>query len=241
MTPPQELETLSPLTYKYTITLPEGGKKEFVIPLERKTLQLTGMDPKKAPSWTVLSNRKCSNCPLKEEESPRCPAAVAVADAVETFKTSISYDKVRVLVETEQRNYEKEVPLQKALSGLVGLLMVSSGCPIMKKLRPLIRYHLPFANMHETQFRIISMYLMAQYLASRKGKTPDWALKGLAQIYQDISEVNQSFISRVLTVVKGDAGPNAMVILNAFTDAITFTIDGKMLGELEAIFGSHLE
>ena len=160
---------------------------------------------------------------------------------METFRASVSYDKVHVMVETEQRDYEKEVPLQKALSGLVGLLMVSSGCPIMKKLRPLIRYHLPFANLHETQFRIISMYLMAQYLASCKGKTPDWALKGLAQIYQDIAEVNQSFISRLLTVVKGDAGPNAMVILSAFTDAITFTIDGKMLGELEAIFGNHLE
>lgn len=240
MTTPEQEEGQPLLRYKYTFTLPEGGKKEFNIALDRATLGLTGMDASAAPAWTALSNRKCASCPLKEAESPRCPAAVALAGAVEVFKSAISYEKVHVVVETEQRDYEKDVPLQKGLSGLVGLLMASSGCPILKRLRPLIRYHLPFANLHETQFRILSMYLLGQYLLSRRGKTPDWGLKGLAQLYQEISEVNQSFMSRLLTVVKGDAGPNAMVILSAFTDAITFTIDGKMLGELEAIYDGHL-
>lgn len=231
------------LTYKYIFTLKDGQKKEFKVTLDRKTLGLAKMNAASAPAWTDLSNRKCSNCPLKESESPKCPAAVALAvtGVVETFGSSVSYDDVHVVVETEQRNFEKYVPLQKGLSGLVGLLMVSSGCPIMRRLRPLIRYHLPFSNLDETQFRILSMYLLGQYLLSRKGKTPDWALKSLSKLYEDIHEVNQGFVSRLLTTVKGDAGPNALVILNAFADAITFSVDGKMLGELDEIYDAHLE
>ena len=242
MSAPEQGEKQPPLIYKYTFTLPKGEKKELTIRLDRKTLALVGADSGAAPAWTALSNRKCSNCPLQESESPKCPAAVAVNGVVEAFGSATSFEDVHVAVETEVRDYVKRVPLQKSLSSLIGLLMVSSGCPIMKPLRPLIRYHLPFANMHETQFRILSMYLLAQYLQSRRGKAPDWALKELAALYQRIQEVNQCFASRLLTVVKGDAGPNALVILNAFADAISFTIDGKMLGELEEIFqSSHLE
>lgn len=241
MSAPEQGEGQGPLTYKYVITLPEGGKKDFTVKLDRRTLALTGVDSASAPEWTALSNRKCTNCPLQESESPQCPAAVALAGVVKEFGSAVSYDSVQVTVETEERDYVKKVPLQKALSGLVGLLMVSSGCPIMRRLRPLIRFHQPFSNLHETQFRILSMYLLGQYLLARKGKAPDWELKKLAQLYKEIQEVNHCFVSRLLTTVKGDAGPNAMIILNAFADAITFTIDGKMLGQLEAIYDEHLE
>ncbi len=241
MTAQAQAEAQDPLlTYKYIFAL-KDGKKEFTVTLDRKTLGLAKLDTASAPAWTDLANHKCSNCPLKESESPKCPAAVAVSGVVGTFASAASTDDVPIVVETEQRNFEKKVPLQKALSGLIGLLMVTSGCPIMKRLRPLVRYHLPFANMHETQFRILSMYLLAQHLNSRKGKAPDWELKRLAAIYQDIQEVNQGFMSRLPTVVKGDAGPNALVILGAFGDSISLTLDGKMLGQLEEIFQSHLE
>ncbi|MBI3323326.1 MAG: hypothetical protein HYZ95_02550 [Candidatus Omnitrophica bacterium] len=231
------------LTYKYIFTLKDGQKKEFKVALDRKTLEIANLKPASAPAWADLSNRKCTNCPLKESESPKCPAAAALAlsGVVDTFGSAVSHDDVHVAVETEQRNFEKYVPLQKGLSGLIGLLMVTSGCPIMKKLRPLVRYHMPFSNLDETQFRILAMYLMAQHLRNRKGKTPDWALKNLGSMYKEIQEVNQCFVSRLLTVVKGDAGPNALVILNAFADAVTFSVEGKMLGELEEIFQSHLE
>ena len=68
----------------------------------------------------------------------------------------------------------------------------------------------------------------------KKGKQPpDWTLKGLGDLYKEIRRVNQDFMKRLLTAVKGDASPNALVILNAFADAVSFTVDGKMLSDLE--------
>ncbi len=233
MTAQDEGADNAPLTYKYIFTLAKGEKKEFTVRLHPKTLELLLPPGAPKPEWTKLSNRKCTNCPLKEEDSPHCPAAVGMTEVVNALGSSVSFDDVHVRVESNQRDYEKRVPLQKGLSGLIGLIMASSGCPVVGKLRPLIRYHQPFSNLEETQYRIVSLYLMSQYLLSKKGKTPDWTLQGLGDLYKGIQRVNQDFMKRLLTVVKGDAGPNALVILNAFADAVSFTVDGRMLSDLE--------
>ena len=231
----------APLVYRYTFTLDGGQKKEFTVRLDRRTLQLLLDAGAPKPEWTKLSHRKCSNCPLEEARSPHCPAAVGMVPVMEAFGSATSHDEVQVRVESEQRDYEKRVPLQKGLSGLIGLIMASSGCPVVGKLRPLVRYHQPFSNLAETQYRIVSMYLLAQFLISKKGKTPDWTLKNLGEIYQAIQKVNQDFMKRLLTTTKGDAGPNALVILNAFADAVTFTVDGRMVEELEQLIYPALE
>ena len=53
---------------------------------------------------------------------------------------------------------------------LIGIYMVTSGCPIMDKLRPMARFHLPFASTEETIYRAISTYLLGQYFLEQKGK-----------------------------------------------------------------------
>ena len=229
-------EADKPITYTYTFIFPDGEKKSITTALDRKALAFTLPERSSYPEWTALSHGKCSNCPLSDADSPRCPAAVSLVEIVETFGSSISHDEVVTRVETEDRVYEHKGPIQKAISGLIGLRMATSGCPILRKLRPMTRHHLPFSSLYETRFRIMSMYLLAQYMRAKRGETPDWLMKDLAQSYKDIQTVNQDFTRRLLPAAKGDASVNAIVILNAFADAIEFSISGEMLGELEQVF-----
>ena len=228
------------ISYKYHFQLP-GGEKTFTILLEEGSLKLMAPPRDSYPEWTQLAHKKCTNCPLSEGEHPRCPAATSIVDVIETFVNSVSHEDVLIRVETADRDYVKRVPLQKAISGLIGLLMVASGCPILARLRPLIRHHLPFANLEETQFRILSMYLMAQFLRDRHGLSTDWKLQELGSLYKQIETVNECFISRLLSVTKGDASLNAMVILGAFTQAVSWSVQGQMLDDLELMFKTYLE
>jgi Domain of unknown function (DUF6901) len=52
-----------------------------------------------------------------------------------------------------ERSYFKKTTMQKGIVSLLGILLVSSGCPVMAKLRPMVRFHLPFASMLATTFR----------------------------------------------------------------------------------------
>lgn len=114
------------------------------------------------PEWTELKNFKCPNCLLVENEYKYCPIAVNIIDLIDFFKTS-SYPEVNVIVDTEIRRYSKHPSLQKGISSLMGIYMVTSGCLIMEKLKPMVRYHLPFATLEETSYRMVSMDLLAQY------------------------------------------------------------------------------
>lgn len=228
------------LTYQYVFSS-RAGVREFTVRLNPDTLELILPERCHHPDWTALGFQKCSNCPLKESDHPRCPTAVGLEGVVETFGSSLSHEEVHVRVISQQRHYERRLPLQKGLSGLMGLLMVTSGCPILSKLRPLVRHHLPFSNLDETQFRILSMYLLAQYLRARCKQPPDWELKGLVKLYQEIETVNIDFSRRLISVVCEDASPNALNILNVFAEGVTQSVDYGMLERLEALFRPYLQ
>jgi hypothetical protein len=106
----------------------------------------------------------------------------------------------------------------------MGIIMVSGGCPVMDPLRPLVRFHLPFASMEETEFRIVSMYLIAQYFREKKGEKPDWSLDGLKEIYNKVGEVNISFADRLRAATKKDASVNALIILDCFAKGVPFAV-----------------
>ena len=117
--------------------------------------------------------------------------------------------------------------------------MATSACPHLRPLKPLARFHLPFANLEETTYRIISMYLTAQYLQMRRGLAPDWDLKGLVHIYEDVQQVNRHFSRRLEALNAEDASTNALAILDTFANYIAFTIDESMLDDLELVFGAY--
>jgi hypothetical protein len=160
---------------------------------------------------------------------------------VTLFGRFISHEPAMVRIETNDRAYAKQASLQSAVSSLIGIYMATSGCPVMAKLRPMVRFHLPFATLEETTYRVLSMYLFAQYLIARQGGTPDWSLAQLKQIYEDIRIVNESFCKRLVAMNIEDTSVNAVVILATLASMVSFSIDEQMLGDLQQLFQPYLE
>lgn len=229
------------ISYHYKFTFGNGVESEFNVKLDNKTLNLIETGKESYPEWTELKCFKCPNCSLDEEKHEFCPIAVNLVDLVDFFRSSMSYEEVDILIETEERKYMKHATLQDGLSSLIGIYMVTSGCPIMEKLKPMVRHHLPFATIEETKYRVISMYLVAQYFLYKRGKKPDWELKELVKIYEDIGTVNKNFYKRLSHTKIEDASINALVILDSFAGSMTFSISEKMLDEIELLFNAYLK
>jgi hypothetical protein len=157
------------------------------------------------------------------------------------FQDMISYKEVDLLVQSEERTYIKHTTLQQGISSLMGIYMVTSGCPIMEKLKPMVRYHLPFVTLRETRYRVISMYLLIQYFRYRRGKRPDWELKNLVRIYDEIQIVNKSFFQRLAHIKVMDATLNALIKLDMFAKHISMLVNKDSLDEMECLFKGYFE
>lgn len=230
-----------PIYFKYHFEFESGKKLDFEINLDPDTLTIirTGVE-RNLPAWTERSYHQCPNCSLEGSEHTYCPIAVEVIDLITAFKDHVSHEKVKVAVETEQRIYSQCVPLQHAVSSLLGIYMTTSGCPVMERLKPMVRFHLPFASLEETTYRHISMYLTAQFLRAQKGLSADWKLEHLLSTYDEIHKLNTYFCKRITSEAAKDANLNAVVILNNFADYIPYNITDCEIGNLSTIFRSYL-
>ncbi|MFC1698859.1 DUF6901 family protein [Candidatus Omnitrophota bacterium] len=228
------------ITYNYKFTFDDGTEKEFNVQLDNKTLDLIQPAQETYPQWSELKCSQCPNCPLDEQKHKFCPAAVALIDLITFCKNLISYTEVDVEVDAGGRRYAKRVSLQKGLSSLMGIYMAASGCPIMEKFKPMVRYHLPFATPGETRYRVISMYLLAQYFLRKQSKPADWELKDLVKIYAEVIIVNKNFFNRLANIKIQDATLNALINLDSFAQSASFSIDQGALQEIELLFKAYL-
>ena len=224
------------LEFIYHFIQDNGSKKIFRIILHPRTLELIHEPYGKLPTWVNLEFNQCSNCPLIKEEHEYCPVAANIVQITEFFKDSSSFEEVDIQLDTEEREYSKRTSMQKGVSSMLGIIMVTSGCPVLNKLKPMVRFHLPFASITETIYRVVSMYLIKQYFRKRKGLKPDWELQSLMNDYKEIHTVNQAFFKR-LSFMKGkDANVNALIILDNFANYINFTLDSNKLSKIEWMF-----
>jgi len=226
------------IAYDYTLKLADGQEKTFRLRLDRTTLGLVPVDDTRPPKWAELSCQKCPNCPLLEAEHAYCPIATNLPELMEFTWSLASFEDVTVTIETEERRYARHTTVQAAISSLLGIYMVTSGCPVMDKLRPMVRFHLPFATSEETTYRAVTMYLMAQYLRLKRGKSPDWELRDLRHIYSEVQTVNASFVRRLHETEIGDANTNALVRLDAFAGILLLSMDMDRLENIESLFAS---
>ena len=229
------------VTFNYKFKFRRGLEKDFNVKLDKNNLNLIKTEKESYPKWAELKYYKCPICPLNEDQHNFCPVAANLVEIVDFFQTSISYDEVDLLINTEQRGYIKHTTLQQGINSLIGIYMVTSGCPIMNKLRPMVRYHLPFATLQETRYRAISMYLLAQYFLYKRGKKPDWDLLNLIKIYDDIRIVNKYFFKRLSEIEIKDATLNAIVKLDMFAQHVSVSIDRNILHEMESSFDAYFE
>ncbi|MGJ8669703.1 MAG: DUF6901 family protein [Oceanococcus sp.] len=175
--------------------------------------------------WTRLDRNQCSNCPLQSSEVEFCPTAVDLEDVVDSFNEIISHDRVLVTVAANDRYVIKDCDAQDALSPLIGLIMSTSACPILGRLRGMARTHLPFQSMEETLFRFVGSYFLSQLVQQQQGSPADWSLNGLNAVFDELMLVNQAFKSRVHAASKQDATMNAISALAMQTLGAQLSLD----------------
>lgn len=237
----QKVDTKDVIRIEYRFMFRAGLEKKIEIKLHPKTLNLIQTGEPSYRNWTELEFSICPNCRLDKAQHLHCPIATNLVGVVETFQDMISYEDVDLVIQTEEREYAKHTTLQRGISSLVGIYMVTSGCPIMGKLKPMVRYHLPFATLKETQYRVISMYLLAQYFQYRRNMDADWELKNLIKIYEDVQIVNKAFSQRLAHIKIKDATLNALIKLDMFAKHISNCINQDVLDEIEHLFDGYFE
>lgn len=225
-----------PLSFTYTFIFSNGDTQSIDITLKPDTLELIREPYENLPEWTQLDFHKCPNCTLDKEEYPYCPVAASLVDIIDYFKHLVSFEKAEVRVEARERTYLQRIDLQKGVSSMMGIFTVTCGCPILSTLRPMVRFHLPFASLEETMYRWISMYLVRQFFRQKKGCTPDWGLKELTQDLEQIHKVNSSLLKRIKSQRAKDTHINALIILDIFAEFIAQSFIRDNLSKIEYLF-----
>jgi hypothetical protein len=236
----ETLMTSDCVKFHYTISFQDGRYQEFLIELDPDSLALLSPPQENHPDWTRLACAQCPNCPLDPQKYPHCPIARNLAPVIDKFARNISHEEVNVTIETHARDYHQKISLQNALRSLFGIYMVTSGCPVMDPLRPLVLTHLPFATMEETSYRVLSMYMLAQFFILKNGGKPDWDFKNLGKIYQEIEIVNRAFHERLGHANLQDASLNAIGNLNCYAQFTQMLLEPGNLKRIEKLFAAYL-
>ncbi|MFO7304778.1 MAG: hypothetical protein C0P74_004580 [Gammaproteobacteria bacterium] len=231
---------MSKLVLKYRFTLPDSSERAFTLEMDRDTAELTAPADTDLPAWTELGFNQCSGCPLELAHTKHCPAAVHLSGVIDGFQDLVSYDTVRVTVESEERCVTATLSAQQALASLMGLIMASSGCPRTAVFRPMARFHLPFSSEAETAYRVAAMYLLAQHFAARDGGPSDFKLEHLERVYRGVHAVNRGVAQRLRAATRQDAIVNAIVLLDVYGSLVPAAIH-DILAEIRPAFEALLK
>ncbi len=226
--------------FNYQFKFEFGEELNFKVELEASTLNLITKERNSIPDWCKMESFRCSNCRLSSDVK-YCPVIVNLLDIVDSFSSRNSYDRCDIIIETEERGYhKKEVSLQTAVSSLIGIYMPTSGCPSLDMLRPMVKFHLPFATLEETVYRAVSMFLTAQYLRKNRGRESKFELDELGEIYSEIEKININFAKQLNKIEVSDASINAIVLLNSFANFANITFGEELPEILEGYFKMYL-
>ncbi len=222
----------------YTFIFDEETSIEFAVEVDSDTSTERPGDP--VPDWLALEKFRCEHCEIPEGSRKTCPAALSIKPAVEAFSARKSYETVRVVVQGERGRLETTLATQKAVRSVIGLLLALSSCPVMRKLRPMAQYHLPFCGREHTIFRYVGMYLIAQYLRHRHDKAPDWSLAGLLELFDVLHRVNMKLAERIRAASEADAAVNSLIFLDTFATCAELDVE-DCLAELQPVFAPYLD
>ena len=219
-----------PIIITYCFNFDNGIDKTFSLQLDRETLDFANSEINDAPEWAKLSYNKCTNCPLSEIDNNYCPVALNLNNLTEKFNAVVSHESVFVSVTTEDRTYKKRTTIEEALSSLMGIIMATSGCPVLDHLRPMARFHLPFATPLETSIRSLSMFILAQYLFNNETdpSSINISLRDFEKIYAEVNSVNNDFSIRLRAAGEKDANLSALTNLDCHATLVSFTIEDTM-------------
>jgi hypothetical protein len=220
----------------YDYELPDGTVWSFQIDLNRPPLpeSFPATGPAVPPPWTQLAFHRCEICSLAATHL-YCPAAIDAAPILEKFSQLPSTVRLKVTMRNASRMCFKETDAQMGLQALLALVMASSACPILGRLRSQALFHLPFASVDETLYRTVGDYLIKQYFIMKDGGQPDFALTGLDALYRDLATLNIHFFSRIEAACTKDASLNAVVVLRSLSEIVSMSLDERLVPLREAM------
>ena len=220
------------LTIVYRFDLPDGSAKTLEFAFDAVDFKMLKAPPDSPPFWTELTFSRCANCPLDERLNTHCPAALQLASALEPLNALVSFDTVGVTVTQAERTMYAQTSAQQAMSSVIGLVMATSGCPWTDHLRPMARFHLPFASEAETVYRSIGMFLLARAIA---GSDESQGFAALESLYENLHVVNRDMSRRLGAAARTDPARNAMALLDAYTTLLPEAL-ARSLDELSPLF-----
>lgn len=181
-----------------------------------------------APAWAKLAHHQCPNCPLTVKDCAYCPAAVDLVQVITDFDKLPAVKTANITVSTPEREYSKQTAVEEGLRSLMGLIMATSACPILHKLKPNARSHLPFASQDEFIIRSTALYLLRQYFNYREGKRPDWDLQGLISINEELGTLNRAFWQRIHDACESDSNLKALLSFANLSSSVTTSLEEQL-------------
>jgi hypothetical protein len=222
------------LHIEYRFDLPDGSQKNLDLTFNAADFTLANRADAAPPFWTELQFSQCANCPLSAADHPHCPAAVQMAPVIESLQTLVSFDSIAVTVKQGERTVQTQTSAQQALSSVLGLIMATAGCPWTDRLRPMARFHVPFAEELETVYRSVCSFLLARELL---GGADAQGFGMLARLYQNLHVVNRDMSRRLGAATRTDPARNAMALLDSYTMLLPAALESS-LEELLPLFGA---
>lgn len=213
------------MAIEYRITLDDDHEFRYRIDLDRK---YDHEHAQVAAKWTRLENQRCSNCPLNPQQFSHCPAALDLERVIEDFRGLPAFQKALVWVRTPEREYSKLVSLEEGVRSLLGVIMATSACPRLARLKPMAHQHLPFASQQEFALRAVTLYLARQYFNHREQRHADWELKGLVRLFQQLQLVNQAFWQRILDICEGDSNLKAFLTFFSMSSSMSYSLETQL-------------
>ena len=203
----------------------------FPVLLNKKTNIAVSPVESRGYEWTKLGFSQCPICPLTDDQVENCPIAFNISGLAENFAEIYSTEKVDIIVKTAERTFLKTDSVEQGLRSILIIYLATSGCPHMKILKPMARFHLPFASMEETIYRHVGNYLISQYYEYLEGRAPDMDLDELIKKNELVDKVNQGMCRRMERINEADANKNALIILNA----IGLMLDMELKSNLDSL------
>jgi len=225
-------------TIKYLFGFTDGQQRQFEFNFNPDTQEMISDQAENAP-WTELDFHRCRNCTLQATDHPYCPIATNLQPLIAFCSDRISHDEVHIEVVDSERKISLDTTIQRGISSVLGLIMASSACPHTLFLRPMARFHLPFASHEETVYRATSMYLLAQYYINKESGHQDNDLTQLRQYYHSLQAVNRDMAKRLRAASLEDAAANAITLLDLYAKAVPYSIE-EALDEIKPLFSVYL-
>lgn len=215
-------------SYLYTFLFPDRRTIDFTITIDPISQEINSC-PLVPAAWAQLGYHQCPPCPLQETEHRFCPVALSIADLVTTFKDTASFVKCTVTCVSLERTVSKHTIVQEGLASILGLLMAVSGCPIMGFFKPLARFHLPFASVDESIFRIVALYMLRQHYLKDGAMDERFSFDGMKNHYALVKQVNKGILERIRSITALDADKNAIVTLSSLGQILEMEFDADLL------------